>query len=183
MKRFVFITIIAIASAVSAHAQFSNPARYSDLKHEFSAKNYVQQVNDPYNKTWSEVLAFFVPGSSQIMMREPVRGLIFLGASYICEEVIRDSAAELLKHVVTDADGTVTGFDGDAKVTPSLRGVLGGAAALLGVAIWSSIDAGKVAKVKNQYYQKITARPNVSFTPGQSGSLMPAAGVSLSMNF
>ena len=56
-------------------------------------------------------------------------------------------------------------------------------AASLGLAIWSSIDASRVAKVKNQYYQKLHVAPVISLTPIQGNNLQPTAGLSLSYKF
>ena len=62
----------------------------------------------------------------------------------------------------------------------------------LGLAIWSSIDAARVAKVKNMYYQdlmngkntaELSFTPMVSFASNPSGSLQPCAGMSLQLKF
>ncbi len=180
MKRFLIISVLALMAAVSAKAQYADVASYKNLKDRYPAKGYVQQINDPYSVAWSSVLGFFVPGSSQLVMGETVRGLIFLGSSAICSSLIRSFADDLSKVMVVDADGTLSGFTDEVAGRKALTGLLCSLAVDLGISIWSCIDAGNVAKVKNRYYQ---VAPSVSFAPAQGGSLQPAAGMSFSMNF
>ena len=189
MKRILIIALLALVATVSANAQY---VRYKDIKKDYNTKDYFPQVNDPYSPTWSSVLGFFVPGSSQLVMHETTRGLLFLGGSAICSYIVNEEINNLTKIAVVDENNTITGFsDQDAAVKYSMV-LIGTALVDLGLSIWSCIDAGKIAKTKNMYYQDLCGKssaiqmnvaPSFALTPVQGGSYQPTAGMSLSLNF
>ncbi len=189
MKRILFIAFIALTAAVSANAQ---RVSYKEIKKDYSYKDYVAMPEDPYSPGWSSAVSFFAPGVGQLMMREPVRGILFLVGESVCASIIENSAESIFKLAVYDADGTITGFSDQDALGLAVVGVIGGALAGLGVSIWSSIDAKRIAKVKDMYYQDITGRrsaiemdlkPNLTFTPTPGGALKPAPGMSFCLNF
>ena len=178
MKRILLVLALALVAAVSANAQI----KYKDIKADYNVKAYTAQDIDPYRPGWAAALSFFVPGSSQLVMGETLRGLLFFGGSAILGNYAEDRIQDLGKLVTTDSEGNYTFSDFDAAKKQLVRLAASGVA-LLGVAIWSSIDASRVAKVKNMYYQNLHFAPAISFTPIQGGNLQPTAGFALSYNF
>jgi hypothetical protein len=190
MKRILIITVLALVSVLSANAQYV--ANYKDIKGNFNPKEYFANPTDPYAVGWTRALSFFVPGSGQLVMHETVRGLCFMAGGMILTSVLEDQLEDLLKIAVTDANGTVTGFSDEAQASALIKRILIFSAADLGVAIWSCIDAGRIAKVKNMYYQdacgkrsavEMNLAPNVLLAHRQDGSVKPTAGMSLCFNF
>lgn len=178
MKRFILVLALALVAAVSANAQL----KYKDLKETYSYKSYVAQDDDPYKPGWAGAVSFFIPGASQLVMGETLRGLLFLGGSWILSDVMEDSLGELNKLLVKDSEGNY-GFSDMGAAKKQLLILAASGLADLGLAIWSSIDASRVAKVKNQYFQNLNVAPKLSLTPVQGGNLKPTAGLSLSYNF
>lgn len=178
MKRFILVIALALVAAVSVNGQI----KYKDLKTEYNYKEYTAQDIDPYRPGWAAALSFFVPGSSQVVMGETVRGLLFLGGNLVINNIAEDSIENLVKLLVKDSEGNYDFSDWNAAkkemVTLALSGV-----ASLGLAIWSSIDASRIAKVKNQYYQNLHVVPTISLAPVQGNNLQPTAGIALSYNF
>lgn len=189
MKRFFIIAVLALLSIVSANAQY---VRYKDIKKDYNRKEYLPQASDPYSVGWSKVMSFFVPGSSQFVMHEPVKGVCFLGGNLICSAILNSEFQNIMELAVIDDSGTVTGFS-DESAAQTHVAILGATLiAGLGISIWSCIDAGNVAKTKNMYYRDLYGRksalemnvaPSFALTPVQGGSLQPAAGMSFSINF
>lgn len=192
MKRIILIAVLALAAAFSASAQYENAPRYKDLKNDYNFRQYEKSEIDPYRVGWADAFSFFVPGSSQLVMGEWRRGLCFFAASGICSSIASNSAEDLLKLVTTDSEGNLA-FTDEAKAFKCLKTMLIAGLAELGVAIWSSVDAGRVAKVKNMYYQdlygrqasvKVNVEPFLSYTPSTvSGNVQPAAGLSMKLSF
>ena len=178
MKRFILVLTLAIVAAVSANAQI----KYKELKSEYSYKNYVAQDDDPYKPGWAGAVSFFVPGASQLVMGETVRGLLFIGGNLVLNTIVNDSYQDLVKLLDVDAQGKPYFTDEEAAAGHMLVLAASGLASL-GLAIWSSIDASHVAKVKNQYYQNLRVAPTVSLAPAQNGALKPTAGLALSYSF
>lgn len=178
MKRILIIIALATIAAVSANAQI----KYKELKEVYNYKDYTAQDIDPYRPGWASALSFFVPGSSQVVMGETVRGLLFLGGNLVINNIAEDSLENLVKLLVKDSEGNYDFSDWNAAKKEMLTLAISGAASL-GLAIWSSIDAGRVAKVKNQYYQNLHLAPVISFTPIHGNNLQPTAGLSLSYKF
>ena len=162
----------------------------------YDAKMYVPQSIDPYNKTMASLVSFFVPGAAQLCMGELGRGIAFVAGEAVLAGIMRSAAQTFSESVITDANGNVTGYNDEAKAKSSSTLLLCSVAGYIGVCIWSSCDAAKVAKVKNMYYQDLYGRrasldvnfePYFALTPSAataSGSTFrPTAGMSLKMNF
>ena len=196
MKKILIAVVVALVTMASANAQVAPGMKYKDLKGMYDTKEYVQQAIDPYRVGWTKFFSFFTPGLGHIMMGEVGRGFIFVGAEAVCTSIIRDSWDGLKPYLVYDGNGTVTGFSDRDAAGKHITGVLVGLAGTLATSIWACIDAGKIAKVKNMYYQDMYGRhasvnvglePYFSFTPSPatpvSSSLTPTAGMSLRVSF
>ena len=190
MKRIILLAVLAFASVFCANAQYAQNLKYKDLKENYNFRLYTPQDADPYHVGWTSAYSFFIPGSGQMMMKEVGRGWIFLGSSVIAEAIARNYADDLLELVVRDEEGQIS-FSDENKAKKDFFVILGAGLAELGIAIWSSIDANHMAKVKNMYYQDLTGRrsavdvkvePFLSYTTGQT-SLEPAAGLSMKLSF
>ena len=193
MKKIIVVAVLAMLALTSANAQMP---KYKDIKGLYNPKEYVPQDIDPYNPGLSGLLSFFVPGSAQILNGSVGRGFIFLGADMIAYNIIENAAEEFSGLAITDSEGKITGYTDEAAAKKQLGIMVGGLAGMLAVAIWSSCDATRVAKVKNMYYQDLYGKraavdfglePFFSFTPTAAtpsgSSLTPAAGMTLRFCF
>ena len=195
MKKLLII-VLALIALVQANAQVAPGMKYKQIKGMYDAKMYVPQSIDPYNKTVSGVVSFFVPGSAQMCMGEFGRGVAFFAGECVLLEVVRSAGQKFTESVITDGNGKVTGYNDEQAAKTSAGILIGGLVADLALCIWSSCDASKVAKVKNMYYQDLYGRrasldlnlePYFALTPSAataSGStFQPTAGMSLKMSF
>ena len=192
MKRIILIAILALAAAFSANAQYAQKQSYKELKEIYNFRVYHEHESDPYNTSMAGLFGFFSPGVPQLVMNETLRGACFFGGSAVCWYVAEDAAQELSKLTAINSEGQAyyTDTDKAAKYTKIMLGAL---AVDLGIAIWSCIDAKRVAKVKNMYYQdvygrqssvKMNVEPFLSYTPAEvSGNVQPAAGLSMKLSF
>ena len=193
MKKVLIIAVLALVAMASANAQMP---KYKDIKGLYNPKEYVPQDIDPYSPGMSGLVSFFVPGAAQMLNGSIGRGFIFLGADMIAYNVLENAAEELNKLAVTDSDGKLTGYTDEAAAKKQIGIMIGGLAGMLAVAIWSSCDASRMAKIKNMYYQDVygkQASVNVGLEPFFSlaptaatptgSSLTPAAGMSLKLSF
>ena len=98
------------------------------------------------------------------------------------------------EYVVPPLEGLWWAEDGEIdyankdKIVGCLWGILGVSLAELGVCIWSSIDATRIAKVKNQYYQggkyakSAKLYPSVNYIQGEKGCI-PVSGMTFALAF
>ena len=191
MKRLVIILALTLVS-VAASAQYIGGARYKDIKNDYNSKDYMPSQVDPYSPTWSSFFSFFVPGSGQMLSGEVLRGALFLGGGAVVSSIISDTYSDLVENRLTvNADQTVSWADkagGQLDVW-----IIAGCLAIdLGLSIWSSIDANKIAKVKNMYYQDMMGKrsavemnfaPSLAFSPTAAGNVQPAPGLAFTMAF
>ena len=192
MKRIILIAILALAAAFSANAQYAPKQSYKELKEVYNFRVYHEHESDPYNVSFAGLFGFFTPGVPQLVMNEPLRGAIFFGGSALCFYLMEDAAQELTKLTAINSEGQAYYTDTDKAALYS-KVMLGALAADLGIAIWSCIDAKRVAKVKNMYYQdlygrhasvKMNVEPFLSYTPATvTGNVQPAAGLSMKFSF
>lgn len=195
MKRFLTIIAFLAVSATALFAQTSSyrviepGMKYKELKNIYDSKEYVKSVADPYNKTWIGIGSFFMPGIGQIASNETRRGFAFIGGSILVSAFGSYFADSLLDVTVKDADGNYEFTDEKAAMRYVAMLVASGAAELA-LAIWSSADAVKVAKVKNMYYgdlmkqraMEVKLHPSFDVTRTSDG-LKPVAGMTLAVNF
>ena len=192
MKRFILLFAILLCAAVSANAQYATKPSYKELKEVYNFRMYFEHESDPYNVSMAGIFGFFNPGIPQLVMNETLRGALFFGGSAISLYLAEDAAQELSKLTAYDSSGQPYYTDTD-KAAKYTKIMLGGLAVDLGIAIWSCIDAKRVAKVKNMYYQDIMGRqaaikmdvePFISYTPSNVyGNVKPAAGLSMKFSF
>ena len=192
MKRIILIAVLSLAAAFTATAQYAQKQSYKELKDVYNFRVYQGQECDPYNVSMAGLFGFFSPGVPQLVMNEPLRGAIFFGGSALCFYMAEDAAQELTKLMAYDTEGQPYYTDND-KALKYTKMMIGFLAADLGIAIWSCIDAKRVAKVKNMYYQdlygrqasvKVNVEPFLSYTPSTvSGNVQPAAGLSMKFSF
>ena len=186
MKKLLTVLVLA-AVCTSAFAQ---KVSYKEIKNVYSYKDYVKSDVDPYSVGWISFESFLVPGMGQLIMRETGRGWAFLGASSILS-CINDSLIDSVKELwPKDADGNYAKEPGanKDKIVGYLWGIAGVSLAELGVCIWSSVDASRIAKVKNQYYQggkyatSATLYPSVNYIQGETG-IIPVSGMTFALKF
>ena len=192
MKRIILIAILALAAGFSANAQYAQKQSYKELKEIYNFRVYHEHESDPYNAAMAGLFGFFTPGVPQLLMNETLRGAIFFGTSAACLYFAEDAAEELNKITAINSEGQAYYTDTD-KADKYTKVMIGALAVDLGIAIWSCIDAKRVAKVKNMYYQdlygrqaavKMNVEPFLSYTPSTvSGSVQPTAGLSMKLSF
>lgn len=190
MKRI--ITIIAlVAASAAAFAQSPLGTSYKELKTIYSSGDYVKSDTDPYSTTWAGIESFFVPGAGQLIMKENGRGWAFLGSSIVISSIGSSVADDILDLMEKDDDGKyVIPDENKSKVKGKIAVLCGVALAELGLSIWSCVDAVKIAKVKNQYYQdakgkqaiSATVYPSIDLARTGSGTT-PVAGMTFAMTF
>ena len=190
MKRILilFAALALFASQAVAQTAYVNGTapRYKELKQTYNFRDYDSRTGGPYSVGWSEAGGFFFPGVPQLVMGEPVKGLVFLGSEVVLVAIARGGAQVFSDNVTTDADGNVTGYIDEAAAKTGAAIFLVSLAADLGLCIWSSIDARHVAQVKNMYYNDKTLSakiaPTVSYTPTPNGyQFVP--GMTLALKF
>ena len=187
MKRIILILVVALLP-IAANAQYIGGAKYKDIKNTYNYKEYMPSQADPYSPGWSSAFSFFVPGVGQVLSGEVWRGLAFFGGAAVCSSLIEDSFTELGKQLAIDIDNNTMHWIDKEKGQMNVWTIGVATVVDLGLAIWSSIDASRIAKVKNMYYQDVMGRrasvemnfaPTVAFTPtGQ-----PTAGMGLTLSF
>ena len=124
MKDLLIPTVLLFISCSVVSGQ------YADKKSKFNYKEYSYQTGDRYEPTLAGVCSFLIPGLGQVVSGETKRGLGFFAGSI-------GSYAMILGSV--DDDGYVK------NVTQGRIGAIG----LIGIWIWSMVDAVQVAKVNN----------------------------------
>lgn len=192
MKRIILIAILALAAGFSANAQYAQKQSYKELKEIYNFRVYHEHESDPYNTSMAGLFGFFAPGVPQLVMNETLRGACFFGGYAVCYFLIDNSGQELSKLIAYDSSQQPYYTDPD-KAAKYTKIIIGSAIVDLGIMIWSCIDAKRVAKVKNMYYQdvygrqssvKMNVEPFLSYTPAEvSGNVQPAAGLSMKLSF
>lgn len=165
--------IIAIACALFVFSSTSKAQAYSINKLNYDYRAYSPQMGDMYNPGLCGAASFLVPGLGQIVAGETGRGLAFFGG-YIGSTVVYVVGYGLLINGEQQGAGTM----------------LLGAGAMLGIGIWSIVDAVKVAKVNNLYLRDKhrTSMIDLQMAPYVSpvSSISPAhssAGMSVRLSF
>ena len=183
MKKVLTVLVLAVVCT----AAFAQKVSYKELKDVYNHKDYVVSDSDPFSVGWIGFESFFCPGMGQLMMRESGRGWAFLGASSVLSGINATLADSVLDLWPREADGKLSknlGSNKD-KIMSYVWGMLGVSLVELGVSIWSSIDATRIAKVKNMYYQggkyatSATLYPSVNLT--QNGT--PVTGMTFALSF
>ncbi len=157
MKRIILLALVAMATAISASAQIA-PAKYKEIKDDYNFRMYTKSTVDPYKPGLSALGSFIIPGLGQALNGEIVRGLCFFGGNVAINLVMRSTANKLQEVAIVDENNVLTGFTDEETGRRCVTVLMGTLAASLGLSIWSCIDASRVAKVKNMYYQDMAGR-------------------------
>ena len=190
MKRILTAIVLAF-TCTSVFAQvLPQSASYKELKQTYDYRNYLKSDVDPYSVGWVGFVSFFTPGIGQLIMKEN-RGWAFLGADVAISVLANDSYNGLTSCYTLDANNELVVIDGkEAKLKQSIIGLAASGVLALANAIWSCIDAERIAKVKNMYYQDLAGQraysasliPSVNLVQDGRG-YVPAAGMTLSVRF
>lgn len=185
MKKIITVLILAALCT----AAFAQKITYKELKGTYSYKDYVKSDTDPYQVFWIGLESFAVPGMGQLVMRETGRGWAFLGAHAVLGSVADECINSARKLIATNAEGKYYVPDEDQdKFMGLVAGLAAAGLADLGVAIWSSVDAVRIAKVKNMYYQDNAKHASATLYPSfnlvESGTgMVPVTGMTFALTF
>ncbi len=187
MKRIIAILILTAVTASSLFAQ--KATSYKVLKQTYDPYEYVKDADDPYSTAWMGIFSFFAPGTGQLIANEPGRGWAFLGGAVILSSIADGAIDTIRENITLDSENNIVYVD-EKKAKSGLTTLVVSALAELGLGIWSSIDAVRVAKVKNMYYRdsrgkfgvKASLQPSLELAQTPSG-LQPAPGMSLAFRF
>jgi len=164
MKRLLFLIIFGITLFSTVQAQ-----TYSEKANMYDTHQYRSGYNDPYDPTLAGVASFFIPGLGQMICDESSRGLAFLGGYVGCFALTCYGFAEMYTSIWENMDsGSFFTLKGGEKMAI-------GTAGMLGISLWSIIDAVHVAKVNNMYFQdhnKRTGSINLEIAPYTESILM-----------
>ena len=161
--------------------------KYRELKGIYDPKMYIRQYDDKYSPGWLGFASFVIPGLGQAIEGEWWRAAGFFFGSGILSS-IASNGVDI--RYTTGSDGGIYDLDYDISTASIICGL-----ANLGLEIWNIIDAVRIAKVKNMYYQDLRAQrglanldvklePFVASVPSPvSQGFSPSAGLSLKINF
>jgi len=160
MKKTLLLFFLCITVFSTIHAQ-----TYSEKVDMYDTHRYVKQFGDPYSPVLAGVASYFIPGLGQMICDESSRGLAFLGGYVGCVGLFYYGYFEMANSIAQNMD---------VYSTPDFSNMKGGgkmvlgAVGMLGVSLWSIVDAVHVAKVNNMYYQdhyKRTSAINLEIAP------------------
>ena len=152
MKKLFFLSLFLLLLIASSNAQ-----NYSINKYKYDSRMYMYKYGDPYNPALSGLCSFFIPGLGQMISGETGRGFSFLGGSVGCGVIYFAGVVQYVGSIY-----------GNGYSSSSNRRALGigtmmvGVGGIVGLRIWSIVDAVKVAKVNNMYIQDIRKKSAVS---------------------
>lgn len=155
--------------------------KYKELKKIYDFHEYVRQPGDRYSRGWAGVASALIPGLGEGIDGEWGRAALVCGAN-IGLSLLQNTQ----KTKVID-DEALFGYYYER--TPFYY-VIG--AAKLALNVWSVVDAVRIAKVKNMYYQDLYGRrtavdfdfePFITCAPAAGNNLQPVAGLSMRVAF
>ncbi|MBR5075695.1 MAG: hypothetical protein IKX28_01625 [Bacteroidales bacterium] len=196
MKKLLFLAFALLCSLGLASAQIhiSYPSgtstdtmsqvhpgmKYKEYKQFYNPRFYVPEVGDD-NPAWIGVASFFVPGLGQAITGHWGRAAAFFGGEVAISMLILSQCYQEVSYT----KGTVT--YGMTKYAIPL--IIADAA----LVIWNVVDAVRVAKITNMYYQDLRRQrnglalnldPYFTLMPDSTpGTLRPTAGLSLRLSF
>lgn len=200
MKKVLILICLLLCSIYGAKAQMSGSMieqtmnsvhpgmKYSEYKNLYDTAFYLPEAGDLYSPAWAGILSFLVPGLGQGLDDEWGRAALFYLGNMTCVTVAMSQAGRDF-YITSDPDKIY-----DTYKNPGNQWILLGAlVCAAGIDIWSIIDAVKVAKVKNMYYQDLRDRQksvSVSLSPflidataDTQNNTQMAAGLSLRLLF
>lgn len=141
--------------------------KYKDLKKIYDTRQYREMDDDPHSPFWCGFGSFLIPGLGQVCCDEWGRGLLFFAGSVLFSGMSQSASRA---------------GNGSATATWS--------AANFALYVWSIVDARKVAKTINMYYQDmkyyssidVNLYPNLVYNPAPSGAQF-APGLTLAIRF
>ena len=160
--------------------------RYREMKHIYDPKMYIRQFDDKYSPGWLGVASFIIPGLGEAIEGEWWRAIGFVAGNVGLKYLIGQG-------VDIYYSGNINGTIDETYEISTLAKVC--AIANIGLNIWSVVDAVRIAKVKNMYYQDLRARrglaaldvklePFVASVPSPvSQGFTPSAGLSFKITF
>ena len=157
-------------------AEIEPGMRYSELQYIYDKNKYVPSIHDRYSPAGSTVASAFIPGLGQWICGEVGRGFAWFGGevgAYLCFY-----------------SGLVAGLAG-APDEVSTTLILTGVAGDILMRVLSAVDANKVAKIKNMYYQDLrkaypmefSMYPSVDFINAPGMGTQPAVGLTFALRF
>ena len=164
--------------------------KYKQLKVLYNPRDYRKVSGEPYNKFWLGFASFIIPGLGEICEGEWGRGLCIVGANVLLSSYGNKLSSQWSSEYQAwyqNQDPSNPNLD----TMPALPGgLLLAGAARLGLNIWSIVDARKIAKVKNMYWQDchgyssitVSMDPYFAYSPTSAG-LQPVTGLSLKLTF
>lgn len=146
-----------------------------EKKKMYNYKAYSWQQGDRYNPTVAGVFSFLIPGLGQITSGEAGRGLAFLVPSVVAEVVFFESERKFNEE-------NVKLFPDISKQKEYASQVIISGIAVIGLSIWSAIDAVHVAKVNNMYFRD-KSKNNVSLKIKPYTNILPDNNVGYGLSF
>lgn len=146
---------------------------------------YRREFGDPYNLWAAGIASYFIPGLGQMISGETGRGFAFLGgfsAAYVVTLVG-------ISNIYTEPYWNNNNHYGNSSAAMF---TIGGGIAMLGIYIWSIVDAVNVARVNNLYERDLRNSSQLNFQlspyvdvskPTLSLNNQPALGLSLKVSF
>lgn len=146
--------------------------RYKEYKDFYNPREYVRMPGDKSNPFWIGFADFFIPGLGNAINGEWGRAALFFAGNLALSQL-----ANTQRTAYSTSYGTQYEYN-------TLYYVIQGAR--VGFNIWSIIDAVKVCKVKNMYYQDLSGNrasldiqfePFITCTPYTPAGLQPVSGI------
>ena len=166
MKKAIFIIVGLLLSVNLINAQKS----YADKQRMYNYKNYSWQQGDRYNPTTASVLSLVVPGLGQITSGEAGRGLLFLIPGVVAEVVFFNAEEKFYQESII------------SKKKEYASQVIISGIAVIGLCVWSAIDAAHVAKVNNMYFRD-KSKNDVSLKIKPYTNIIPNNNVGYGLSF
>lgn len=165
--------------------------KYKELKGLYSTRDYRKVQGQPYSPFWNGFASFLIPGLGEIFEGEWGRGLCVAGANILMGSYTRSLGNKWVSEFnawynVQDPENP--NFD----TMPALPGgILLVGLARVALNIWSIVDASKIAKVKDMYWQdchgytsvSLSMDPYFAYTPAPGTGIQPVTGLSLKLTF
>ena len=169
--------------------QFYPNKKYRELRNLYNPRNYVRQYGDPYSPASAGVASWVLPGLGQCISGEVGRGVaVFCGYSLF-------TVALAINMTYYDGFSYDRYYQNQYQYESQGIDMAAGLMVLsyCGFYIWNIVDAVRVAKVKNMYYQDMNGlrssldlkvEPYFNCTPSATtAGLQPVGGLSLKVNF
>ena len=169
---------------------------YAELKQIYNPRDYLKAYGTRYSPGWAGFGSFLIPGLGELCCGETGRGLAFLLPNLALAGTNLALGTKLYSLIKKDSNGNVILTEnGIVYIDPAKAQSLSSIRSIvtlvdLALSIWSCVDAVRVAKVKNMYYQDLRNGYSMDFSLMPSLELaqtptgyQPAPGLTLSLRF